>query len=1601
MGCMQSSEAASELTLISTAPLHVSPYEKSANSEAHFDMLPPCGVVRKTRLNSRHISSTELTNARLQSRLHVNVPLTISSPSLRSPASLPLVPAARTSSYDRILSVSPGMFHSDGSGFPIKETQQLVVDRVKGHIFINEYLIIKDLGRGAHGTVKLVYNTEDDMLYAMKVVVHRWREVLPTTSTIDSGILPTCYPQSHLPLSTHPCASTPPSAPRGNRARACSESGTGSPGSTPTQYIPKTASSDKLMSGAINHTRSKMSPFQVAANKIDSATVRTPSSAVVDTSTNSHLLRRRSRFVSEGGNLSATHIPLNGEPLAPGASVATEIVPTAKQLVFPTSQDILGTHNKPSTSLDPADYNLNKKTILIGFSSFASNSIPSKNSAAITAPPFSCPVLTHELATNFVKEVGAVSSKGVGIDNGELSGGKVLVQKVSGHGEGLTTLDMRVPQVSPVRSWLNGLIQYGSGRLTSSGFSSPFRVFKRRSLGSTMGLKAPKQTDYQTEIDVMKELDHPNLVKLYEVVMTPGSDKLLMIMEYVEGGCVLQGSRPTSKVPLLEPVAKEYFRDILKGVEYLHFNKIVHGDLKPDNLLLTMSAKVKVSDFGSAVLCENNPLITCPLGTPAFMAPEMCTGKPFNGFQGDVWALGVCLYMFMYGVPPFKGNTSHQVYEAVQLQHLTFPADTYASPQLRHLLTRLLAKDPNKRAQLPEIMSHPWITHGRRHTLMSSRERALERVVEQQKGDVGADQRSARCPSIVGSMRHVEMVDEGNMSLLSLDENTPCTSPIQSPTSSPFKRVDGSPKGTRLSPGKQWAVRRGSSRLMRTGVLADEDDDLPPPGELHKLMPEAERKCYKDGEYLIRQGEPSEGLFLILHGQCELSRPQPRYGGLIADEDFADDALAEDDEEACTNSEVSPNGTSRGSSKPSSPGGDPEGVIAMNMTDLSDDTGCQPLSQDAYVMHNQASFPSLPPPTSTQPQLRSQLPSQQQPLAKTVTHIQPQPLTMQRRHPALEKVFFHSLGERSNLSPASSSSPPMTPRAPSIGSPALSPATPELPCFILKTPSFETADWGDSVGTKPFQSTLFNSESCHAVREDRTELDSQSLTPQEVQPCSLPYHNRIRSASTGPSSSIKEGSSQYLPSSSSFTRPSSPFLYPTPPTGKPPLAPRSMPPRSSTVATRIGRSASEDCPPCLQQQVVAVSDRLYQELVVNEKVDNKSSPIKISSLHTFKTNMHTTLTEMTCCESDGDSCSSLGHSTLVALRKGPSHEGGAGDSSGGEQECSNLTGMPGSQLRGGKRKDLRVIIDQAMHSGHSCPQMYWTGSSNQVHGSFSLGPEASPGSTAAGHQPAAAVSPSVSYSGSHALTLTPQQKSLCMQLLAHNNYNRRGSLGEWPAGSKMISPYPRGVAERGLSCGPSSSLAVSGEGGAFGSMLSQRLSESGAVPSELVHSYVVASEQLCAVGGASKGSILRAVGRSDTMHGRMEALVTRAKLHATRQNREGNRVLVCQRGPGTIFGDVCPDSSRPRISYCNVVAKGPVEALLISHAYVREKGAMQPLVRAAVNRSANALLVQEAMESFIDCEDELKQAGRIRNTVAQLAESVTAAEAGSSNPAQE
>ncbi|EEF32099.1 serine/threonine-protein kinase GRIK2 [Ricinus communis] len=220
---------------------------------------------------------------------------------------------------------------------------------------------------------------------------------------------------------------------------------------------------------------------------------------------------------------------------------------------------------------------------------------------------------------------------------------------------------------------------------------------------------APSETamsDVLREVLIMKMLDHPNIVNLIEVIDDPNTDHFYMVLEYVDGKWVWEGSGPPGGIE--EITARKYLRDIVAGLMYLHAHNIVHGDIKPDNLLVTRSGRVKIGDFSvSQVFEDDNDELRRSPGTPVFTAPECCLGLTYHGKAADTWAVGVTLYCMILGQYPFLGETLQDTYDKIVNNPLVLPDEMNA--QLRDLLEGLLCKDPKLRLTLDSVVKHSWV----------------------------------------------------------------------------------------------------------------------------------------------------------------------------------------------------------------------------------------------------------------------------------------------------------------------------------------------------------------------------------------------------------------------------------------------------------------------------------------------------------------------------------------------------------------------------------------------------------------------------------------------------------------------------------------------------------------------------------------------------------------------------------------------------------------------------------------------------------------------------------------------------------------------------
>ncbi|XP_059397897.1 serine/threonine-protein kinase MARK2-like isoform X7 [Carassius carassius] len=208
------------------------------------------------------------------------------------------------------------------------------------------------------------------------------------------------------------------------------------------------------------------------------------------------------------------------------------------------------------------------------------------------------------------------------------------------------------------------------------------------------------------EVRIMKLLNHPNIVKLFEVIETEKS--LYLVMEYASGGEVFDYLVAHGRMKEKEARAK--FRQIVSAVQYCHQKCIVHRDLKAENLLLDADMNIKIADFGfSNEFTLGNKLDTF-CGSPPYAAPELFQGKKYDGPEVDVWSLGVILYTLVSGSLPFDGQNLKELRERVLRGKYRVPF--YMSTDCENLLKKLLILNPTKRGSLEQIMKDRWMNMG-------------------------------------------------------------------------------------------------------------------------------------------------------------------------------------------------------------------------------------------------------------------------------------------------------------------------------------------------------------------------------------------------------------------------------------------------------------------------------------------------------------------------------------------------------------------------------------------------------------------------------------------------------------------------------------------------------------------------------------------------------------------------------------------------------------------------------------------------------------------------------------------------------------------------
>eukprot|EP00914_Ancora_sagittata_P011954 GHVO01023177.1.p1 GENE.GHVO01023177.1~~GHVO01023177.1.p1 ORF type:complete len:548 (-),score=88.06 GHVO01023177.1:70-1713(-) len=258
--------------------------------------------------------------------------------------------------------------------------------------------------------------------------------------------------------------------------------------------------------------------------------------------------------------------------------------------------------------------------------------------------------------------------------------------------------------------------RYIRERKLGSGAYGEVLLCRDKQTGAERAVKIIKKSSVQSggdatslldEVAVVKQLDHPNIMKLFEFF----EDKrnFYLVMDVYKGGELFD--EIINRQKFSEVDAAVIMRQVLSGVGYLHRHKIVHRDLKPENLLLESKSKdslIKIVDFGLSSHFDPSKKMKDRLGTAYYIAPEVLRKKYDE--KCDIWSCGVILYILLCGYPPFGGQTDQEILRRVEKGKYAFdpPEWTKVSEEVKDLIRQMLIYDPAKRITAEAALKHPW-----------------------------------------------------------------------------------------------------------------------------------------------------------------------------------------------------------------------------------------------------------------------------------------------------------------------------------------------------------------------------------------------------------------------------------------------------------------------------------------------------------------------------------------------------------------------------------------------------------------------------------------------------------------------------------------------------------------------------------------------------------------------------------------------------------------------------------------------------------------------------------------------------------------------------
>lgn len=270
------------------------------------------------------------------------------------------------------------------------------------------------------------------------------------------------------------------------------------------------------------------------------------------------------------------------------------------------------------------------------------------------------------------------------------------------HGEGTPFQNYTVKNSDAIGEGSYGEVFRAKHKLT--GTVRAMKIIKKAA-----GNKKDKDSEVMNEIELLKQMDHPSIVKIFEFYNS--NDNYYLITELCKEGELFNLIKDFGAMD--EHNSAYIMYQILSAVHYCHSISIIHRDLKPENLLIEKKEKsgfyrIKVIDFGTAKIFEKNKIEKKVTGSSYYIAPEVLD-KNYNE-KCDLWSCGVIMYILLCASPPFGGNTDQEIFKKIKIGNYDIKSSPWhkISKEAKHLISLLLEKNPNLRISASEALNHKW-----------------------------------------------------------------------------------------------------------------------------------------------------------------------------------------------------------------------------------------------------------------------------------------------------------------------------------------------------------------------------------------------------------------------------------------------------------------------------------------------------------------------------------------------------------------------------------------------------------------------------------------------------------------------------------------------------------------------------------------------------------------------------------------------------------------------------------------------------------------------------------------------------------------------------